>query len=55
MADRKVGMIHFSILDRNSNAIVCAHFINDLTEARDRLQIPADAIIVLENVRTKRV
>ena len=29
----------------------CAHFIDDLAAARDRLQIPADAIIVLDNVR----
>jgi len=45
------GMTHFSILDRNSNAVECAHFIDDLAAARDRLQIPADAIIVLDNVR----
>ena len=38
------GMTHFFILERNSNAIECVHFI-------DRLQIPADAIIVLDNVR----
>jgi len=29
----------------------CAHFIDDLAAARDRLQIPVDAIIVLDNVR----
>ena len=29
----------------------CTHFIDDLTAARDRLQIPADAIIVLDNIR----
>ena len=40
-------MTHFSTLNRNSNAVECAHFIDDLAAARDnfRLQIPADAII----------
>ena len=45
------GMIHFTILPANSNAVECAHFIDDLAAVRDRLQIPADAIIVLDNVR----
>ena len=45
------GMTHYSILPANSNAIECAHFIDDLAAARDRLRIPADAIIVLDNVR----
>ena len=45
------GMTLFTILERNSNAVECAHFIDDLAAARDRLQIPADAIIVLDNVR----
>jgi len=45
------GITHFTILDRNSNAVECAHFIDDLAATRDRLQIPADAIIVLDNVR----
>jgi hypothetical protein len=45
------GMTHFTILPANSNAVQCAHFIDDLAAARDRLQIPADAIIVLDNVR----
>jgi len=45
------GMTHFTILPANSNTVQCAHFIDDLAAARDRLQIPADAIIVLDNVR----
>jgi hypothetical protein len=45
------GMTHFAILEINSSAVECAHFIDDLATARDRLQIPADAIIVLDNVR----
>jgi len=45
------GMTHLTILPANSNAVECAHFIDDLAAARDRLQIPADAIIVLDNVR----
>jgi hypothetical protein len=45
------GMTHFTILQANSNALECTHFIDDLAAARDRLQIPADAIIVLDNVR----
>ena len=46
-----IGMTRFTILERNSTAEECAHFIDDLAAARDRLQIPADAIIVLDNVR----
>jgi hypothetical protein len=42
---------HFTILEINSNAVECAHFIDDLAEARDTVQIPPDAIIVLDNVR----
>jgi len=45
------GMTLFSILQANSNVRECAHFIDDLAAARDRLQIPADAIIVLDNLR----
>ena len=38
-------------LDENCGLTLCLHFIDDLAAARDRLQIPADAIIVLDNVR----
>ena len=48
------GMTHYEILDGNGNAERFTHFIDDLAAARDRHQLPANAIVVLDNVRFHR-
>jgi len=49
-AMHNTGMAHYQILEGYSNAERFAHFLDDLAAQRDNLQLPADCIIILDNV-----
>ena len=44
------AMTHYQILEGNSNAESFPHFIDDLAAQRDRNHLPANSIIILDNV-----
>jgi hypothetical protein len=43
-------MTHYEVLQGNGNAVSFTHFIDDLAAARDRLELPNDAILIIDNV-----
>ena len=53
-AMHNAGMTHYEVLDGNGNAESFAHFIDDLAAARDRHQLPANSILILDNVAFHR-
>ena len=43
-------MVHSQVLIGNGNREAFAHFLDDLAAARDRLALPQDSIVILDNV-----
>ena len=44
------GMLHSEILAANGNTVTCAHYIDELAAARDRLGIANEEAVVLDYV-----